>query len=178
MSDQASSPSMAPLSDENLRVLARKHARNAVAPIGSREHEHPSAAVAQDIHRAEEVIFYALKDAMQWVPSTAREQHAEALDWLEDTRRRLSKLTEAVRALYFAAHWHPDREVDERALWTAVRDAAGFTPGASSAHLGPDRSAPSAIAHPDVSKALPEGLTHSAVLVTPAPETASTGGKE
>lgn len=69
-------------------------------------------------------------------PVSSTVAHAEALDWLEDTRRKLSALTEAVRALYFAAHWHPDRPVDERALWTAVRDAAGFTPGASSAHLG------------------------------------------
>lgn len=40
------------------------------------------------------------------------------------------RLREAVRAIYYAAHWIPDRDVpnaDE--LWTEVRDAAGFTPG-------------------------------------------------
>jgi hypothetical protein len=42
-----------------------------------------------------------------------------------------SKLIEAVRALYYAAVWHPDRPVDAAALWTTVRDAAGFEPGQS-----------------------------------------------
>lgn len=39
------------------------------------------------------------------------------------------KLIEAVRDLYYAAHWTPDRDVDAIALWTAVRDAAGFEAG-------------------------------------------------
>jgi hypothetical protein len=37
----------------------------------------------------------------------------------------------AVRELYYAAVWHADRPVDAEGLWTAVRDAAGFTPGGS-----------------------------------------------
>jgi hypothetical protein len=41
------------------------------------------------------------------------------------------KLQYAVRNLYYAAVWHADRPVDEVALWTAVRDAAGFKPGNS-----------------------------------------------
>lgn len=41
------------------------------------------------------------------------------------------KLQYAVRNLYYAAVWHADRPVDEQALWTAVRDAAGFKPGNS-----------------------------------------------
>jgi 5'-deoxynucleotidase len=73
------------------------------------------------------------------------EQHAEALGWLEDTRRDLVRLREAVAALYFAAYWHPDRDVDEQGLWTAVRDAAGITPGQTGARLGPDRSPVSAM---------------------------------
>lgn len=41
------------------------------------------------------------------------------------------RLREAVRSLYYAARWNADRPVDEAALWEAVRDAAGFEPGAS-----------------------------------------------
>lgn len=43
----------------------------------------------------------------------------------------LQALLDAVRNLYYAAVWHADRPVDEAALWTAVRDAAGLTPGNS-----------------------------------------------
>jgi hypothetical protein len=53
----------------------------------------------------------------------------------------IEKMHEAVAALYFAAYWHPDRKVDEAALWTAVRDAAGIKPGQTGERLGPDRSA-------------------------------------
>ena len=41
------------------------------------------------------------------------------------------QLREAVRKLYYAAVWHADRPVDEKALWEAVRDAAGFDLGLS-----------------------------------------------
>jgi len=40
-------------------------------------------------------------------------------------------LIEAVHRLYYAAHWTPDRPVDEAKLWTDIRDAAGFKPGGS-----------------------------------------------
>ena len=40
-------------------------------------------------------------------------------------------LIEAIRRLYYAAHWTPDRPVDEAKLWTDIRDAAGFKPGGS-----------------------------------------------
>jgi hypothetical protein len=40
-------------------------------------------------------------------------------------------LKDAVKNLYYSAVWHADRTVDEAALWTAVRDAAGLTPGRS-----------------------------------------------
>jgi len=40
-------------------------------------------------------------------------------------------LKDAVKNLYYSAVWHADRPVDEQTLWTAVRDAAGFTPGKS-----------------------------------------------
>lgn len=43
----------------------------------------------------------------------------------------LEALTEAVRAVYYAGVWSCDRPVDEAALWTTLRDAAGFTPGQS-----------------------------------------------
>lgn len=42
-----------------------------------------------------------------------------------------SNLRDAVRVLYYAAHWTPDRPVDEAGIWTAVRDAAGFPHGNS-----------------------------------------------
>ena len=43
-----------------------------------------------------------------------------------------SRLVEAVRAIYYSACWHPDRTVDgENAMWTELRDAAGFAPGQS-----------------------------------------------
>jgi len=38
-------------------------------------------------------------------------------------------LRDAVRRLYYSAHWTPDRPVDSAELWTAVRDAAGFPHG-------------------------------------------------
>ncbi len=40
------------------------------------------------------------------------------------------RLIKAVRAVYFAAHWRPDRTVEnEVELWTELRDAAGIEPG-------------------------------------------------
>lgn len=42
-----------------------------------------------------------------------------------------SNLRDAVRVLYYAAHWTPDRPVDSAEIWTAVRDAAGFPKGSS-----------------------------------------------
>lgn len=44
---------------------------------------------------------------------------------------RYQKLREAVRRLYYSAHWFADRDVDKAQLWTDVRDAAEFTPGGS-----------------------------------------------
>lgn len=49
-------------------------------------------------------------------------------------------LRDAVEALYFAAHWSPDRPVDAAGLWTRVRDAAGIAPGQTLARLGPPRA--------------------------------------
>ena len=48
---------------------------------------------------------------------------------------QLVNLRNAVRALYYSAVWHADRKVDEQALWTAVRDAAGFAKGNSPEEL-------------------------------------------
>ena len=41
------------------------------------------------------------------------------------------KLVDAVRAVYYAAHWSADRPCDAQKLWTDLRDAAGFAPGGS-----------------------------------------------
>ena len=49
---------------------------------------------------------------------------------LRDGRR--DNLVAAVRELYYAARWTPDRDVANSAeLWARVRDAAGFEPGHS-----------------------------------------------
>ena len=52
---------------------------------------------------------------------------------------KLKKAEEAIERLYFAANWHPDRTVDADALWSAIRDAAGITPGQTASRVGPDR---------------------------------------
>lgn len=41
------------------------------------------------------------------------------------------RLVNAVKAVYYAAHWTPDRPVDAGALWTELRDAAELEPGKS-----------------------------------------------
>lgn len=50
--------------------------------------------------------------------------------------RRFGELVNAVAALYYAAHWRPDRECEADKLWTRVRDAAGFAPGHAAEVLG------------------------------------------
>lgn len=47
----------------NLREIAKRHARNAVAPIGSREHENMDAIIEQNIVRQEEIIYWAMREA-------------------------------------------------------------------------------------------------------------------
>lgn len=49
-------------------------------------------------------------------------------------------LAAAVANLYFAGYWHCDRAVDEKKLWTTVRDAAGIKAGQTGRRLGPDRT--------------------------------------
>ena len=44
-------------------------------------------------------------------------------------RERDAALRKAVKDLYYAAHWTPDRNVNAAALWEAVRDAVGLEPG-------------------------------------------------
>lgn len=50
-------------------------------------------------------------------------------DDLEELEIKYNKLVNAVKAIYYGAHWTPDRPVDEAKLWTDLRDAAGFEPG-------------------------------------------------
>lgn len=56
---------------------------------------------------------------------------------------KFTPLKQAVEALYYAAYWASDRlsSEEEKALWTAVRDAAGLAPGDSFLHLGPSKFA-------------------------------------
>jgi len=58
---------------------------------------------------------------------------------IDDKDAEIAALRQAVEALYFSANWHPDRDVDAIALWTAVRDAAGIVPGQTAKRVGPDR---------------------------------------
>jgi hypothetical protein len=51
--------------------------------------------------------------------------------------QKYRKLRSAVEDLYYAANWTADRECDADALWTRVRDAAGFTPGETAVRLAP-----------------------------------------
>jgi hypothetical protein len=39
------------------------------------------------------------------------------------------EMREAIKAVYYAAHWTPDRPCDADKLWTDLRDAACLTPG-------------------------------------------------
>jgi len=57
----------------------------------------------------------------------------QAIDGMKDRMEQQSfpNLREVVKNLYYAAHWTPDRPVDEAKLWTDIRDAAGFKPGGS-----------------------------------------------
>ena len=80
----------------------------------------------------------------------------------------LAPLIEAVEALYFSAHWHADRPVDEAALWTAVRNAAGIKPGQTGARLGPDRSALPDAAQRAIETGNDGGSLLGGVEVTPA----------
>lgn len=60
-------------------------------------------------------------------------------DRFDDLEERYLRLLDAVDAIYHAAYWHPDRVVkNEIQLWEELRDAAGITPGSSSALLGSD----------------------------------------
>jgi hypothetical protein len=54
--------------------------------------------------------------------------------------KRFGVLCNAVAAIYFRAHWSPDRPVDnEDELWENLRKAAGYAPGYSTQVLGPRR---------------------------------------
>lgn len=66
-------------------------------------------------------------------------ERAEFEHEAEYRRKKYETLVAAVKALYFAAYWSADRQVDEWALWTALRDAAGIEPGQCRASLGPPR---------------------------------------
>jgi ElaB/YqjD/DUF883 family membrane-anchored ribosome-binding protein len=56
---------------------------------------------------------------------------AQALDESNRIMEGWKRLHAAVGAVYYSALWSADRPVDERRLWTELRDAAGFVPGNS-----------------------------------------------
>lgn len=51
------------MTDERLREIAKKHARQAVCPTNRLSGDRPDAIELQNMVRAEEIIFYALKEA-------------------------------------------------------------------------------------------------------------------
>lgn len=56
-----------------------------------------------------------------------------------ELEKRLVELIGAVSCIYFAAVWHPDREVkDENKMWERLREACGFDKGHSTAVLFPN----------------------------------------
>ena len=59
----------------------------------------------------------------------------QAVEGVMTVEGQLVNLRNAVRALYYSAHWTPDRPVDVVKLWTDVRDAAGFPKGNSPKEL-------------------------------------------
>ena len=47
------------------------------------------------------------------------------------------RLRAAVEAIYFAAHWTPDRECEAAKLWGELRDDAGIPPNQTAIRVGP-----------------------------------------
>jgi hypothetical protein len=60
-------------------------------------------------------------------------------DRIKEALEMDARLMRAIQALYYSAHWYPDRVIDADALWTELRDAAGLTPGRSIEILGTPR---------------------------------------
>lgn len=46
------------------------------------------------------------------------------------------RLKKAAEAIYMAAYWTADRQVDEIGLWTELRDALGLAPDTATKALG------------------------------------------
>lgn len=55
----------AKITEEKLREVARRHVKDAVAPIGSREHENMDVITMQNLVRQEEIIYYAMVEALR-----------------------------------------------------------------------------------------------------------------
>lgn len=58
-------------------------------------------------------------------------EYKKATELSLQLRAENEKLVEAIKAIYYAAHWEADREVDAATLWTNLRDAAKLEPGSS-----------------------------------------------
>lgn len=72
-------------------------------------------------------------------PTIPWEDVKRSLD-LEDAQvgREFVALVAAVRSVYYAAHWEPDRPVpNAKQLWERLRDAAGLEPGFAPAPIKP-----------------------------------------
>jgi hypothetical protein len=78
----------------------------------------------------QEIIgLWAERDALRVGLTRARELLASTEAQVASLIQQREALKRAAAALYYAAHWKPDRLVDEAKLWSDLRDAAGFEPG-------------------------------------------------
>ena len=70
---------------------------------------------------------------------TALNHSGELYKELDQKDAVIEKMKLAISALYYGAHWYPDRNVDAVKLWTDLRDAAGLEPGKTTEILGSPR---------------------------------------
>ncbi|HYE72609.1 MAG TPA: hypothetical protein VEF04_04725 [Blastocatellia bacterium] len=69
------------------------------------------------------------RDRLQAEVEALRAQNIAAINLRDAAVKERDALREAVRNVYYAAHWTPDRQCDAVMLWTELRDAAGFEQG-------------------------------------------------
>jgi hypothetical protein len=68
---------------------------------------------------------------MKLTPDTVAKYVDDGNEVVASMARQYIELMNAVHNVYYAAQWTADRTVNEKALWTELRDKAGFTPGHS-----------------------------------------------
>ena len=96
-------------------------------------------AKTEEILTREDLSFALMRIFAAGAKGAGEGYHEKVMAHDAAQRAALTKAEEAIERLYFAANWHPDRTVDADALWSAIRDAAGITPGQTASRVGPDR---------------------------------------